>query len=943
MSCGGQAPCARTGHAMCMVHERGIFYVFGGQNERGEYLNDMFSFNMNTREWKKVAYVHEGRLPEPRSLHTLTPIDRSTLVLFAGDTDSGDPAIPRALNDVWVFDTKSSLWQQVHPSASENSTDAGVRPSPRSYHSSVFYSGADLPGPRTPGLYVYGGNCVGRDRETVYRLRLEDFSWEALVLDAGKSEGPGMQSGVLNRTPVPREQHSSVWLPGRDGGLVVFCGDGGLDGKPLSDVWLLSQVNPPSRHTASAKSKWEWRHLSIKMAMNVVDNQVPASAGQSVVQFPVDPSKVLVWGGLRTRGAGAALASNATLIDLRRRMSYAVPVSCQDECSIPLRRVMHALIPWVDSAGRRVVILYGGNNVEGDENLMTSLLPELQVGSVTAGVPASTAAAAHMGSGIRTCAVAGVQAARALSAPIPSRKAVEPRSESPAESRVTPIAPDNLDSSMYEAPIPRGTPLSGRILDQTEVGHFVSVIINGREYKGVLVCNPRTTRLAGSKTSPLRASGNSLVDRGAGASDEAQGNSSNFSDPDRAAKKPRIEPALAPSQECNHEKDMASNPASGRNFASDLPENLSPSESRALGQPEKDPIASTTKPPLISGEPTLSLNNEAAKHAQTEANATTVVGRPPADVVKTPTVGARLLGKAGILGDHVESRLPDAPDVNGIVNCSPPGEHKASCPNLGPAPGSALNSEPQPDPNPGLTPATGPEQGASRQPIAVNSISASASAQPRAAEGGEAPQVTPGLMNTVGSGFMASASLANPVVRSVELGVNSVHLSTSQGPPKDPAHVGGNVTLDAARSAAGSTPGVVDVSRGVISSSAGIDPAARADEAASRSCPGTLDGKSINPLGDVAGASIPSNLGGQLDPGRAPINIQSSTAAVSVPGIYGVRLKTEPSAGGGKDPAVPSDCQRSQDKPGPAQDAASHLPNCREDWNEENDIVVVSD
>jgi N-acetylneuraminic acid mutarotase len=162
----GDAPEAREGHTGTAI-DRGVL-IFGGVAEKG-YRNDMFLLEIDTMSWKLVE-PKAGVAPSPREGHTAT-IYMDKLFIFGGFTDRGDVA----LNDMHVFDVKSSIWSLPNFS--------GDRPKPRQYASSIRHGSKML---FTGGCDFTKKSCFN----DMYELDLKSKSWSQTEFMSDKSYPP---------------------------------------------------------------------------------------------------------------------------------------------------------------------------------------------------------------------------------------------------------------------------------------------------------------------------------------------------------------------------------------------------------------------------------------------------------------------------------------------------------------------------------------------------------------------------------------------------------------------------------------------------------------------------------------------------------------------------------------------------------------------------------
>lgn len=92
-------------------------FMFGGITTDFGYMNDLYSFDIATLQWRRVD-VHvgsSGSIPTRRAGHSLvtdsaSPEESSAFYLFGGRGGNIVANTLRYYNDVWKFDTLTSTW-----------------------------------------------------------------------------------------------------------------------------------------------------------------------------------------------------------------------------------------------------------------------------------------------------------------------------------------------------------------------------------------------------------------------------------------------------------------------------------------------------------------------------------------------------------------------------------------------------------------------------------------------------------------------------------------------------------------------------------------------------------------------------------------------------------------------------------------------------------------
>ncbi|KAJ7596845.1 hypothetical protein C8J56DRAFT_918475 [Mycena floridula] len=151
----GAAPAGRYGHAVTMA---GVskFFVFGGQVD-GEFLNDLWAFDLNSLRTKAIWERYEPTSPErpaQRTGHVCVALGERIIVF--GGTDG-----QYHYNDTWAFDLTTKTWTEM--------TCIGFIPSPREGHAATLVDDV---------MYVFGGRGVdGKDLGDLAAFKITNQRW----------------------------------------------------------------------------------------------------------------------------------------------------------------------------------------------------------------------------------------------------------------------------------------------------------------------------------------------------------------------------------------------------------------------------------------------------------------------------------------------------------------------------------------------------------------------------------------------------------------------------------------------------------------------------------------------------------------------------------------------------------------------------------------------
>ncbi|KAK8966497.1 F-box/kelch-repeat protein [Platanthera guangdongensis] len=156
----GDTPVARSGHSV--IRAGPVLILFGGQDTKGRRLNDLHMFDLKSSTWLPLHYT--GSRPSPRVDHVAALYDDRFLFVFGGKSKS------RILNDLYSLDFETMVWSKIKIK--------GHHPSPRAGCSGI------LCGSR---WYIVGGGSKKKRYAETLVFDVSKLEWSVSVTSSNDS------------------------------------------------------------------------------------------------------------------------------------------------------------------------------------------------------------------------------------------------------------------------------------------------------------------------------------------------------------------------------------------------------------------------------------------------------------------------------------------------------------------------------------------------------------------------------------------------------------------------------------------------------------------------------------------------------------------------------------------------------------------------------------
>jgi hypothetical protein len=110
---GSASPSARSGHGMVFDNARQKVIVFGGVDVAGNFLNDMWQWDLASQSWSPVVPATND-VPVPRANFAMAyDVNRSKIVLYGGNVPVNADNNVGIVGDTWEFDSATLTWTLI--------------------------------------------------------------------------------------------------------------------------------------------------------------------------------------------------------------------------------------------------------------------------------------------------------------------------------------------------------------------------------------------------------------------------------------------------------------------------------------------------------------------------------------------------------------------------------------------------------------------------------------------------------------------------------------------------------------------------------------------------------------------------------------------------------------------------------------------------------------
>ncbi|KAI8795134.1 uncharacterized protein LOC106077742 [Biomphalaria glabrata] len=216
--------CISERHSHSAVYFEGSMYIFGGCTSTNTTFNDLWKFDLTTRQW--IRPVAMGTYPSPKACATMV-VYRGNLVLFGGWSHPIPYPNPHQsahyFSELHVYSPATNRWSHI--------LSIGQEPEPLGGHS------ASVAGHL---MVIFGGSPrTGLGTNNIWVFNFQKLTWK-------------LQPVLGDVKPEPRYGQYQTTMD--DSHILIMGGSGGQNRVVYNDVWLL---------TLHSTEPWFWTKITV--------------------------------------------------------------------------------------------------------------------------------------------------------------------------------------------------------------------------------------------------------------------------------------------------------------------------------------------------------------------------------------------------------------------------------------------------------------------------------------------------------------------------------------------------------------------------------------------------------------------------------------------------------------------------------------------------------
>lgn len=248
-----KSPIGRINPA-CVVH-LDMFYMFGGQNNDGKFLNDMWVYSLSKSNWEEITIKnspeHMNMQPSGRSGHTMN-IYNNEFYIFGGRVSN-----VMEVNEIWKFDPLSKNFEQIQELLLEQyeMDSTGELDDKRSFkkgstvnksykaNASMKLSNETMNKRKKPqnvfvneafeeSMYKSFPSLSLMKSSLIYGMDVENSQWKKMMFTLISKSNQNNYVSIMGNIPTPRDGHSSIIYKNF---MVIFGGD--RNKFPMNDLY----------------------------------------------------------------------------------------------------------------------------------------------------------------------------------------------------------------------------------------------------------------------------------------------------------------------------------------------------------------------------------------------------------------------------------------------------------------------------------------------------------------------------------------------------------------------------------------------------------------------------------------------------------------------------------------------------------------------------------